>query len=241
VHLSNFQFSWALNDGVDVTIRPIRPDVAVIEQEFVRLLSPQSKFLRFFAPIKELSPSALKNFTQTDYLNDMALIATIVHYGVELEILGRIAMKKFMILALLVACTAGGSGCDRDPMSEVGFRLPDGDPVAGREAFLYMQCNQCHTIAGEYLPTIPLADPPYVELGGPVAKVKTYGELVTAIINPSHKLANGYAEDLVSEDGESKMYVYNGYMTVQELIDIVMFLQPYYDVVVPEFQYRVYP
>ncbi len=40
----------------------IRPDDAVIEQEFVRLLSPQSKFLRFFAPIKELSPSALKEF-----------------------------------------------------------------------------------------------------------------------------------------------------------------------------------
>ena len=30
-------------------------------------------------------------------------------------------------------------------------------------------------------------------------------------------------------------------MTVQELTDIVMFLQPYYDVVPPEFHYRVYP
>jgi hypothetical protein len=37
------------------------------------------------------------------------------------------------------------------------------------------------------------------------------------------------------------MYVYNQFMTVQELIDIVMFLQPYYNVVVPEFRYPVYP
>jgi hypothetical protein len=88
------------------------------------------------------------------------------------------------------------------------------EQVDGREAFLYMQCNQCHTIVGEDLPEIPFADPPYVELGGRVSKVKTYGELVTAIINPSHKLADGYPEDLVSEEGESKMYVYNGYMTV---------------------------
>jgi sulfur-oxidizing protein SoxX len=131
-------------------------------------------------------------------------------------------------------------GCDRDPMSERGFSLPEGDADSGREAFLYMQCNQCHTIEGEVLPAIPGAEP-YVELGGTVTRVKTYGELVTAIINPSHKLAEGYAKELVSEDGVSNMYVYNRHMTVQELIDLVAFLQPHYDVYVPEFNYRNYP
>jgi sulfur-oxidizing protein SoxX len=150
-------------------------------------------------------------------------------------------MNRFTALIAFAVLSAGLGGCDRDAMSEKGFRLPDGDPIAGREAFVYMHCNQCHTIVGEELPAIPMADPPFVELGGPVTRVKTYGELVTAIINPSHKLAEGYPEDLVAVDGVSKMYVYNGYMTVQELIDIVMFLQPHYDVVVPEFHYRVYP
>lgn len=150
-------------------------------------------------------------------------------------------MKRLLISFFLIMMSIGISGCDRDPMSEVGFRLPDGDEMAGREAFLYMQCHQCHSIVGEDLPRIPLADPPFVELGGSVTKVKTYGELVTAIINPSHKLADGYAKDLVSVEGVSKMYVYNGYMTVQELVDIVMFLQPHYDIIVPEFHYRVYP
>lgn len=150
-------------------------------------------------------------------------------------------MKRFSALTLLLTCVLMLSGCDEDrTMSERGFRLPEGDAMAGRETFLYMHCNQCHTISGEELPTIPGFEP-FVELGGSVTRVKTYGELVTAVINPSHKLADGYAEDLVSEDGKSKMYVYNGFMTVQELTDLVMFLQPHYDVVPPEFHYRVYP
>lgn len=150
-------------------------------------------------------------------------------------------MKRFSALTLLLTCVLVLSGCDEDrTMSERGFRLPEGDAMAGRETFLYMHCNQCHTISGEELPTIPGFEP-FVELGGSVTRVKTYGELVTAIINPSHKLAEGYAKDLVSEDGKSKMYVYNGFMTVQELTDLVMFLQPHYDVVPPEFHYRVYP
>jgi mono/diheme cytochrome c family protein len=150
-------------------------------------------------------------------------------------------MKGIPILTLLLASLAVLGGCDQDrTLSERGFRLPDGNAAAGRETFLYMHCNQCHTIEGEQLEPVPGFEP-YVELGGPVTRVKTYGELVTAIINPSHKLADGYAKELVSIDGTSNMYVYNGFMTVQELIDIVMFLQPNYEVVPPEFQYRIYP
>lgn len=152
-------------------------------------------------------------------------------------------MKTIYAFPALALAGVMLAGCDRDPMSETGFRLPAGDPAAGRETFLYMQCNQCHTIAGMDLPRVAeVEEPPYVELGGPVTSVKTYGQLVTAIINPSHKLADGYAEELVAnDDGRSKMYVYNRYMTVQELTDLVMFLQPRYDVVVPDFNYRVYP
>ena len=150
-------------------------------------------------------------------------------------------MKAVRILLFGFVGLATLSGCGGDTMSERGFRLPDGDAMAGREAFLYMQCNQCHSINGEQLPIIPGQEPPYVELGGKVTRVKTYGELITAIINPSHKLADGYEEQVVAEGGESKMYVYNEFMTVQELVDIVMFLQPYYDVVVPEYTYRIYP
>ena len=149
-------------------------------------------------------------------------------------------LPKFTTILLLAALTAF-TGCEADRMSEKGFSLPEGNALAGKEAFVYMHCHECHTIAGEELPTLAMADPPYVALGGKVTRVKTYGELVTAIINPSHKLAQGYATELVTNDGESKMPLYNGYMTVQELIDIVAFLQPHYDVYVPQYEYRIYP
>ena len=148
--------------------------------------------------------------------------------------------KAALIVALVAA--AGLSACEADRMSERGFSLPEGNALNGKEAFVYMHCHECHTIAGETLPALALADPPYVELGGKVTRVKTYGELVTAIINPSHKLATGYPVDEVTNDGvSSKMPLYNGYMTVQELIDIVAYLQPFYDVYVPPYEYRVYP
>lgn len=144
--------------------------------------------------------------------------------------------------ALLLGCLVALSACDQEArMSEPGFRLPTGDAEAGRIAFLDLQCHGCHTIAGEELPEIEGEDPPYIELGGKVGKVKTYGELVTSIINPSHKLTHRYAEELVSEDGESKMTIYNSHMTIQELIDIVAYLQPRYDIQAPAYHYRVYP
>jgi len=151
-------------------------------------------------------------------------------------------MNTRLLLTLMLGAVVALSGCERDArMSEQGFRLPDGDANAGREAFLYMQCNQCHSIKGEQFEEIPGMDPPYVELGGTVTRVKTYGQLVTAIINPSHELARRYAEEVVSEDSKSNMYNYNRHMTVQELIDLVMYLQPKYDVIVPKYRYRLYP
>jgi mono/diheme cytochrome c family protein len=144
----------------------------------------------------------------------------------------------FMVAAVL----AGLAGCEADRMSEKGFSLPEGNALAGREAFVYMHCHECHTVVGEEFPAVAMADPPFVELGGKVTRVKTYGQLVTAIINPSHKLASGYPVEQVTNDGvQSRMPVYNGYMTVQELIDIVAFLQPHYDVFVPQYEYRIYP
>ena len=62
-----------------------------------------------------------------------------------------------------------------------------------------------------------------------MARIKTYGELVTSIINPSHRLAKGYAEANVAMEGKSNMTVYNDVMTVRELIDLVAFLQSHYE------------
>jgi L-cysteine S-thiosulfotransferase len=151
------------------------------------------------------------------------------------------AMKTRIPFLPILLLLAGLSGCEADRMSEKGFSLPPGNAMQGREAFIYLHCFECHIIEGESFPTVEGAEDPFVELGGRVSKVKTYGELVTAIINPSHKLAKGYPVDDVSSNGVSRMPVYNRFMTVQELIDIVTYLQPHYKVYVPPYDYRVYP
>jgi len=141
-----------------------------------------------------------------------------------------------MLLGILVL-----AGCQRGPTSAAGFRLPDGDPEAGRAAFVDLQCYNCHTVTNETFPRRNNLDELNVVLGGESTYVTTYGELVTSIINPSHKLAKGYDPETIATDGQSKMRIYNDVMTVQQLTDLVVFLQPHYKVVVPEYVYRRYP
>ncbi|MDH3750994.1 MAG: GNAT family N-acetyltransferase [Gammaproteobacteria bacterium] len=64
-----------LNDGTDIIIRPIRPEDAEIEAQFVRDLSSEAKYFRFMNSLQELSQEMLVRFTQIDYHNEMALIA----------------------------------------------------------------------------------------------------------------------------------------------------------------------
>ena len=124
--------------------------------------------------------------------------------------------------------------CDSGPKSASGFRLPDGDIERGKTAFLEMKCNACHTVAGVDLPAPEVAPPVTVVLGGETNKVHTYGQLVTAIINPSHELAKGYPLELIQSGGQSRMTNYNEVMTVHQMIDLVAFLQSRYKVVLPE-------
>jgi L-cysteine S-thiosulfotransferase len=137
---------------------------------------------------------------------------------------------NYLALALgfiLVACDAG-------PKGSRGFRLPDGDFQRGRTVFLEFKCYQCHSVAEETLPA-PTSFSVMVALGGQVRNVQTDGDLVTSIINPSHRLARGYPRELIAQ---SHMTNFNNVMTVQQMIDLVTFLQTHYKVRTPP-QYKV--
>lgn len=66
-----------LSDGTNITIRPIRPEDASIEQSFVKELSAQSKYFRFMQSLHELTQQMLVRFTQIDYGRELALIAVL--------------------------------------------------------------------------------------------------------------------------------------------------------------------
>lgn len=64
-----------LRDGRRLKLRPVRPEDANHEQEFVRKLSTESRYFRFHHGLAELSTSMLVRFTQIDYDNEMAFVA----------------------------------------------------------------------------------------------------------------------------------------------------------------------
>nr|HAT8714854.1 GNAT family N-acetyltransferase [Legionella jordanis] len=68
--------TWQLSDGTEITIRPIRPEDARLEQKFVSHLSAKAKHFRFMGAVQELTPEMLKRTTQIDYEREMALVAT---------------------------------------------------------------------------------------------------------------------------------------------------------------------
>jgi hypothetical protein len=130
---------------------------------------------------------------------------------------------RFCAMLGLAICLAG---CTAE---EAHFTLPPGDAERGQEAFVKFRCFDCHLVHGVNLPPGEEPGQVMVELGGEVERYRDYSDLVTAIINPSHRLAKGYTESMVANDGKSRMTVYNDVMTVSQLIDIVTFLQAHYE------------
>ncbi len=129
-------------------------------------------------------------------------------------------------LCVVLGLLAGLSGCGADRNA---FTLPAGDAERGAADFVRFRCYDCHRVQGVDLPPGEEPNQAVVELGV-VDRPRDYGELVTAIINPSHRLAKGYTTDLVSREGKSRMPVYNDVMTVSQLSDLVSFLQAHCEV-----------
>lgn len=110
---SRLASEWALADGTVVTQRPIRPEDAAMEMEFVRELSAESKYFRFMDTMRELTPDMLARFTQIDYDREMAFVSTLNRDGREVEI----AVGRY-------ATNPDGESCE--------FAVVVGDPWQGR-------------------------------------------------------------------------------------------------------------
>lgn len=66
-----------LGNGTTVRFRTMEPEDQAIEQAFVRGLSAESRYLRFFSGLKELPPKLLHQLTHNSYPNSYAVIATV--------------------------------------------------------------------------------------------------------------------------------------------------------------------
>ena len=70
-----------LNNGLDVTIRPIKPEDEPLEREMFSNFSKQTQYFRFFGYIKDVTHDMLTRYTQIDYEREMALIGEIEEKG----------------------------------------------------------------------------------------------------------------------------------------------------------------
>lgn len=136
-------------------------------------------------------------------------------------------MRKWHLIAsvpyilLLTACDFGSQSS--------GFTLPAGDAVLGQTIFQQRQCTDCHAVKGVEFEASDVKPLMALQLGGEMRKVYTYGELVTSVINPSHKISNRFPKDTLVVDSESKMRSYNDVLTISELIDLIAFLEAHYE------------
>lgn len=153
-------------------------------------------------------------------------------------IVWRLPMRTSLSFLLLTAVVM--VGCNQGPNSPRGFSLPEGNYEQGQANFTSMGCNNCHSAKGvaQINPEEALIS---FKLGDVSRRVTTYAELTTSIINPSHRLSYRLPKEQSSVDGESLMTNYNNVMTVQQLIDLVAYLQPQYKVIeVTPHRYPVY-
>ena len=138
----------------------------------------------------------------------------------------RALYSLFMLLTLVVL-----AGCETGPNTGKGFSLPEGNAENGKVVFVELACNQCHFVADIKLLESDDKDFKGIQLGGSVLSVKSYGDLVTSIINPSHRISRRYYKGTESkEDDILKMLIYNDLMTVTQLVDLVTFLEQHYKV-----------
>lgn len=147
-------------------------------------------------------------------------------------------MYRKMSLPLLALLLSGCASINH-------FALPEGDPEDGRQAFISLGCVACHSAHdAEHRPDMGTGI--HFSLGSMTRDV-SYVELVTSIINPSHRIAFPEGADTIDKKQVSKMPVFNDVMTVRQLADIVRYLSPQYEMLVvpdveyPYFDYGQYP
>jgi len=120
------------------------------------------------------------------------------------------------------------SACEEVEQHKGQVHLPEGDAAKGQQEFVDLGCVGCHTVIGADLPEQAEPGPVRVVLGSQTRRKMSYGQLVTAIVNPSHRISRRYRAEEISEEGQSLMTSYNDVMTVTQLTHLIAFLQQHY-------------
>lgn len=115
----SLESTWQLKNGVDVFIRPIRPEDSEIEREFIEGLSERSRYYRFMHNIKRVTSDMLARFTQIDYHRELALVALIKENQKWVEI----GISRYVLNPDGKSCEFAVVVADQWQRSGVGYKL----------------------------------------------------------------------------------------------------------------------
>lgn len=150
--------------------------------------------------------------------------------------------RPTIISAIALAILAGitvSAGCTRPDSETVsGFVLPDGDIDLGRQLFVDYDCQRCHIMDDPALAAYEGERDFEIRLGGEVIRVQNYGDLLTSVVIPDHRLSQ--KRKVVDATGKplesTPMPDFTQKITVAELIDLVAYLHSRYSETVPEYR-----
>ena len=103
INASQYAETEILRNGLSVCFRASRPDDIERIIDAFRELDPDSIYLRFFGPKKEVSAADIKRFQETDFINRVILLGTILRNEKEIVI------------------ASGSYACDGEGAAEVAF------------------------------------------------------------------------------------------------------------------------
>lgn len=125
-----------------------------------------------------------------------------------------------VLLGAVVLCAAP------QQYEAVNVVLPQGDPQAGRRAFIDLKCAVCHRVAGESGFPAPLSESRGPDLDRAVAR-RPASEVAAAIIVPSHSMSVKTSEQVRKRLQRillSPMPDYSRAMNVRQLADLLAYL-----------------
>jgi len=153
-------------------------------------------------------------------------------------------MKKFARLIMLGCASILSTACSEYPPPVEGFVMPRGDAVRGKQVFIDVKCYACHDIAGIEFPQREFEPPLVLTIGARLHRVKTSGELLTAVIYPDHVISPKYVSALKMAGKAADltpMPNVGGLMSVTDLIDLIEFLDQQYSRLMPAYYKSHYP
>ena len=123
------------------------------------------------------------------------------------------------LIALMPLMAVAGEALD-----VMTLTLPEGDPEAGRAAFLALSCTSCHRATGEPEFPDPVSANPGPEIGRYQGQ-QSPSRLANSIFAPSHEVS--WDQGKSREDDLSPMGDFSEAMTVRQFMDLIAYIRSF--------------